>query len=292
MACAALEREHHAKAENMVSIAIMNAKGGVGKSTLTMAIAETLAAYHGKTVLLIDADGQMSLSLMLMSVKRLNTLRSENRSITAWLKQSVLGDHAIDWRSCIADKISDVDDATSLFLMPGDMDLTLAERAISEAHRGAQLRQQTRLLLEEAEQYVDVVLVDCAPGISVVTECWLRECQWHLIPVKPDILAISGMEYLKRFKKNDERLGFAAHLGVVINMKQLQSHTDEMICELLMENSELRCFRTAVPSIPHIQKAAMYVADGRSFQNKYPAQAGAAIKNVTAEILARVSARQ
>ena len=42
----------------MVSIAIMNAKGGVGKSTLTMAIAETLSAYHGKTVLLIDADGR------------------------------------------------------------------------------------------------------------------------------------------------------------------------------------------------------------------------------------------
>lgn len=274
----------------MVSIAIMNAKGGVGKSTLTMAIAETLSAYHGKTVLLIDADGQMSLSLMLMSVKRLNALRDENRSITAWLKQSVLGDHTVDWRSYIVDKVSDVDDASSLFLMPGDMDLTMTERAVSEAHRAAQLRLQVRLFLEEAKQCVDVVLVDCAPGISVVTECWLRECQWHLVPIKPDILAVSGMEYLKRFRQRDERLGFAAHLGVVINMKQVRSQTDELMHELLNGNSELRCFKSAVPSIPHIQKAALFVAEGRSFQNKYPGEAGAAIRSVTAEILTRLSA--
>ena len=47
----------------------MNAKGGVGKSTLTMAIAECLSVLHGKRILLIDADGQMSLSLMVASVK-------------------------------------------------------------------------------------------------------------------------------------------------------------------------------------------------------------------------------
>ncbi len=55
----------------------MNAKGGVGKSTLTMALAETLSAFHGKRVLVIDSDGQMSLSVMVLPVARLTELRNQ-----------------------------------------------------------------------------------------------------------------------------------------------------------------------------------------------------------------------
>jgi cellulose biosynthesis protein BcsQ len=41
------------------------AKGGVGKSTLVLALAETLSAYHDKDVLVIDADAQASVSHVL-----------------------------------------------------------------------------------------------------------------------------------------------------------------------------------------------------------------------------------
>ena len=44
------------------TIAVMNTKGGVGKSTLVLALAETLSAYYGKNVLVIDSDSQASVS--------------------------------------------------------------------------------------------------------------------------------------------------------------------------------------------------------------------------------------
>ena len=43
-------------------IAVMNTKGGVGKSTLVLGLAETISAFHAKNVLVIDSDSQASVS--------------------------------------------------------------------------------------------------------------------------------------------------------------------------------------------------------------------------------------
>lgn len=272
----------------MTSIAIMNAKGGVGKSTLTMALAETLSVYHGKSVLLIDADGQMSLSLMMISVERLNDLRSSAKTMGGYLASLLPNSSPTDWRTRIASDIGDVDDATALYLLAGDMDITLLEREIIEKRSIPSLRKGFQTLLHEAAQHVDFVLVDCAPGISVVTECWLRECAWHLLPLRPDVLAVAGMQYLNAFKRRDLDLGFAKHLGVVINMKQSQSDADELMHEMLRSNSDLRCFRSAIPMVPHLQKAALYVHDQRSYQNKYPGEVGHALRSIAGEVVTRV----
>ena len=189
----------------MTSIAIMNAKGGVGKSTLTMAIAETLAVYHEKSVLLIDADAQMNLSLMVMPPEKLNAARQAGQSIAAWLSSYAVTYQRSDWRTYVLGDISDVDDAKRLYILPGDMDMTLVEREIAARNALGRARQACRWLLDEASQAVDFIIVDCAPGISTVTECWLRECDWHLIPIKPDILAVSGMEYLRVFRQRNPK---------------------------------------------------------------------------------------
>ena len=59
------------------AIAVMNTKGGVGKSTLVLAMAETLSAKFGKNVLVIDSDAQASVSLMLLSTVNLHRLQME-----------------------------------------------------------------------------------------------------------------------------------------------------------------------------------------------------------------------
>ena len=59
------------------TIAVMNTKGGVGKSTLVLALAETLSAKFAKNVLIIDSDAQASVSLMLLSAGNLHRLQLE-----------------------------------------------------------------------------------------------------------------------------------------------------------------------------------------------------------------------
>ncbi len=273
----------------MASIAIMNAKGGVGKSTLTMALAETLSAYHGKRVLLIDSDGQMSLSVMVMPMARLAVLQSQGRTITNYLRSLLPGNKKIDWRTGVTDGAGDVYDARSLSLIAGDMDLTLVERELVAARADAHVRERCRSLLSAAAEEFDLVLVDCAPGISIMTECWLRECDWHLIPVRPDVLAVSGFQYLKNYRKRMPETAFARHLGVLVNMKQAQSGIDVMINDLLLANHEMACFGSAVPLIQHVQKSALYSAEDRSYHNKYPGEAGLALRAIAAEMLERVS---
>lgn len=270
------------------SIAVMNAKGGVGKSTLTMALAEALVVHHRKRVLVIDSDGQVSVSLMLLPIARLQSLRDADATVVDLLAQSVLQRLAVNWRTAAAPRASDLEDSEELYIVPGSMDLTLVEREITARQLDGDMRSFIRHWLDDAKTLFDVILVDCAPGISSLTECWLRECDYHLVPVKPDLLAVGGMEYLKNFKLSHSAGGFAQHLGVVVNMLDPSSDMERAVHQALIQRPDLRCFSNAIPHLLYLQKASLYSANGRSFMSKYPGAAGAAIRGVAQEMLLRL----
>lgn len=272
----------------MTSIAIMNAKGGVGKSTLTMAIAETLSAFHGKSVLLIDADGQMSLSLMMAPGEQLAHARTEEKTLVGYFARTILEGHEAEWPQYVLAQVSDLEEAKNIYLMPGEMDLPLLEREVAAQGHLSQLRMSARAILADAKRYVDIVLVDCAPGISVMTETWLRECEFHVVPVKPDFLAVSGLEYLRRFRSRNPEMGLASHLGVVINMVDGYSAEDKVIEEHLRADESLDCFRQTLPMAPHLQRAALYSKDKRLFVTKYAGDVGKSLRAFVDELVTRL----
>ena len=107
------------------TIAVMNTKGGVGKSTLVLAIAETLSAQFRKNVLIIDSDSQASVSAMLLTAANLHRLQSDGLTIVDLLVASVLNNVAVDWPRFVVGGVSDVDEARTVYLIPSDMQLTL-----------------------------------------------------------------------------------------------------------------------------------------------------------------------
>ena len=181
------------------TIAVMNTKGGVGKSTLVLALAETLSTFHGKNVLIIDSDSQASASSMLMTTSSLFKLQQDGLTIVDFLVKTVLNDEPADWPKFVVRDVSDIDDARSVYLIPSDMDLTLFEREVSKAGHHGRLRATISALLGQVRPVFDVVLVDCPPGLSVLTECWLREADFHLSPTKPDYVSVCGLEVFRRF---------------------------------------------------------------------------------------------
>jgi chromosome partitioning protein len=274
------------------TIAVMNTKGGVGKSTLVLALAETLSCHYGKNVLVIDGDAQASVSSMLTSVGNLHRLQSGGLTLVDHLVGRVLHGEAADWSRVVIRDVGDVDDARSVFLMPSDMQLTLFEREVSKEQLHGRLRTAIAQLLLEVRSVFDVVLIDCPPGLSVLTESWLRESDFHVSPTKADYVSVCGLDVFRRFKALNPEMGFAMNLGVMVNMFDASSAMEVEYFRWLMENPENNCFAGVVPRAQSLQDAARFRTETRSYFAKYPGQVGAAIRALTDELVERLAAQQ
>ena len=272
------------------AIAVMNTKGGVGKSTLVLALAETLSAHYGKNVLIIDSDAQTSISAMLLTPANLHRLQSDGLTIVDLLVASVLNNVAVDWPRFVVGGVSDVDEARSVYLVPSDMQLTLFEREVSKESLHGKLRSSIGALLNHVRGVFDIVLIDCPPGLSVLTESWLREADFHLSPTKPDYVSTCGLEVFRRFKGLNPEMGFADNLGVIVNMKDAYSSVDADYQRWLMDNPDNLCFSQAVPRTSALQVAAQLSPVERSYVAKYPGESGVCVRAVAEELINRLTA--
>jgi chromosome partitioning protein len=267
----------------------MNAKGGVGKSTVVMALAETLSVFHRKNVLVIDSDSQTSMSIMLMHMSRWEALEKGKQTLVDHLAATVLHQGQADWRKVVAPRVSDVEEADSVYLIPSHMELSLFEREITSRSRQSALAAEVHRLLGEAVQHFDVILVDCPPGISILTETWLRECDFYLPPTKADYLSVRGLAIIERYRDLVPSRRFAANLGVLVNQKDQRIRAEEEWHQWLLREPANRCFRQAVPRRAYIQRAADFDPSMRTYAAKYPGDAGDAMRAVAKELLARIA---
>jgi chromosome partitioning protein len=274
------------------SITVMNAKGGVGKTTFVLTMAETLSVHYGKKVLVIDSDAHASLSTMLLPAHWLESIQGNGRTLVDYLIAVVLKSSPVSWQTFVVSGVSDVDDARSIDLMLGGGHLTLFEREVSKGSHEGTLRLAIRAFLAEAREAYDLVLIDSAPGLSVLTECWLREADFCLSPAKPDYLSTRGLQFLQQFGERDAQMGFSESLGVVISMKDPQAPEDEQFDRWLRRNIKARCFTQVIPRTTALQNAAYFSAQQRSYVAKYPGKTGRVLRDLAAEVLERLAAAQ
>jgi chromosome partitioning protein len=274
------------------TITVMNAKGGVGKSTLVLALAETLSTFHGKKVLVIDADAQASISHMLMRQEELDSVQARGRTFVDFLIAATLKRDPARWQDFVVSGVSDVDDARSIDLLPSDTHLTLFEREVSKGDHEVWLRRTVGALLTEARGVYDLVLIDSAPGLSVLTESWLREADFYLSPTRPDYISTRGLKFLREFRQRDAHMGFAECLGVVVNMKESHSREDAEYEHWLRQDADNRCFRQAILRVAPLQAATRFAERPRSYWAKYPGQTAESLRQLTAELLSRLAEAQ
>ena len=155
----------------MKRIAVAQLKGGVGKSTLTLLLAEVWAVLRGQRVLVVDLDPQSSVTFMLISAQKLDQQQAAHRTLPHFFEDSLLG-RTQKAASYIVHRVGDVvelhDPSQRGFvsLLPTTPNLWFHEYDFDRAKYSAQsdpvaARESVlRALLDEVAPLYDVVLID------------------------------------------------------------------------------------------------------------------------------------
>jgi len=178
------------------SIAVMNQKGGVGKTTTAVNLSAALAA-DGHRVCLIDLDPQAHASLHLGV-----SLRDDQPSIYNVLTGDL---HFRDVRQQIAE---------NLWLVPAHLDLAAAEVELAgEVGREVILRDK----LAQDDAQFDYLLIDCPPSLGVLTINALTMVREVFLPLQPHFLALHGLsKLLKTIEVVSQRLNRDLQLSGVL----------------------------------------------------------------------------
>lgn len=195
----------------MEIIAIINYKGGVGKTTLTANLGAELA-WRGNKVLLLDLDPQASLTFSFIKPEYWRTNLAPNGTIKRWY-DSASEAKPLELASIIINPYSVAaklgTDRGRLDLVPSDLGLINVDLELATELGGTNLTQAKlrylrvhRRLAEELSKSefrdYDYILIDCPPNFNIVTKTAIVASNSILIPAKADYLSTLGIDYLQR----------------------------------------------------------------------------------------------
>ena len=194
-------------------IAIYNQKGGVGKTTITWALASLMRA-EGYKVLCIDLDSQLNLSYTL------GALNTPKNILSALVERKGRENiyHVKTWGDII----------------PGSVNMD----ALTIKARKSKQEYLLRELLAEIEGY-DVILLDCSPGLGLENVNALTAADYLLVPATLETYALQGisslLEVVKTIKARSNKA--LTWLGIVITdykpRLNLSQHLENQLSKML-----------------------------------------------------------
>ncbi len=246
--------------------AVVNQKGGVGKTTTVVNMAAYMAA-QGRRALIVDMDPQSN------ATSGLGFNKNEvSRSTYELLLQAADLDDLI---------ISHAE--SGLFLLPSSPNLAGAEvELVNEMAREYRLKRA----LAAAEGRYDYILIDCPPSLSLLTINALTAARdGVLIPVQCEYLALEGLSQLTQTLEM-VRQYLNAQLdirGMIMTMYDSRTNLSRQVVEEVRQHFPGKVFRTIIPRNVRLSEAPSY---GQPINLYAPSSPGAiAYKLLTAELL-------
>ncbi|MFE3996549.1 ParA family protein [Streptomyces goshikiensis] len=185
--------------------ALLNQKGGVGKSTTTLHLGGALAAA-GRRTLLVDLDPQANLTKFL-------GLEQHDHVHGPTLPQAMLTHpNDRDYALSLIRKHSE-----NLYAIPASFDMFTLPR---ELHTSRSNEQRFTWVLEHLDELFDHVLVDCRPGLDIDTDNVLHWARKVLVPVELDSTSIDALKLLiaqVRTLADETRRTPPTYRGIAIN---------------------------------------------------------------------------
>lgn len=209
-------------------IAVLNHKGGVGKTTTTINLAAALQQKK-KRVLAIDMDGQANLT------------ESFGLSISIEEEQTVYGAMKGKYPLPL------VETAGGVTVVPSCLDLSAAEaELINEPGRELILSGLIAKSLDHRK--FDYILIDCPPSLGLLTLNALTAADYLIIPVQAQFLAMRGMaKIMNVIATVQERLNPKLAIGgIVITQFDKRKTLNKSVAELVKDSFCDKVFKTVI----------------------------------------------
>ena len=249
-------------------IAMVNQKGGVGKTTSTINLAAALAEF-GRRVLVVDFDPQGAASAGF-------GVSPHDLDLTVY---NILMDRHADIEEAILETST-----PNVDLLPANIDLSAAEvQLVNEVAREQVLASQLRKV---SDRY-DVILIDCQPSLGLLTVNALAAAHGVVIPLTAEFFALRAVALLtETIDKVQERINPALHIdGVVATMYDQRTLHAREVLGRLDEAFGDKLFETVIRRTVKFPDATVAAEPITSFA---PQHAGAAAyRRLAQELIAR-----
>lgn len=254
-------------------ISVSNMKGGVGKTTISVALAQALASGQGDRraakVLVVDLDAQANASFWLCGHAKLTAQIEQGKTIDSFLEDAIVFGRPVALKDFAhpAKALSD-----RLFVAASSPHLRIVERELIVflSRRQRNLLEVERVVSDLLEQQLaqlraayDVIIFDTAPGISALTEAAVRSSHVVIVPTVPDYVSNLGLLSFCRsvsWSSNDVANAAKRLPWVVANKVKTTKHHQTMLQQMRAEAAsaqrEFELFRTEVPRSERIDEIA------------------------------------
>lgn len=247
--------------------AVVNQKGGVGKTTTAVNLGAALAE-EGRRVLLVDMDAQGNAT---------TGLGVNRRTIERCTYTLLTGDASPYY-------IRVETSTPNLHLLPARMELAAAEVELASA-MAREIKLRTALDGIRAEY--DYVLIDSAPSLGLLTINSLTACDQVLIPIQCEYYALEGLSQLLRII-DMVRVSLNPCLriaGVLLTMYDKRLRLSEDVAAEVREHFGDAVFRSIIPRSVRLSEAPSY---GKPISEYAPENRGAkAYRDLAKEVMAR-----
>lgn len=221
-------------------VAIVNQKGGVGKTTTAVNLAAGVG-LAGKTVLLVDADPQgNSTSGYGISKKEAKVTSYELLVGTGKLENAIIKT-----------------DFQKVDIIPSSMNLAAAEVDLIEMeHREAQLK----MALAAARDKYDYIFIDCPPSLGLITINALNAADTVLVPIQCEYFALEGLSQLMNTVRQVKRLynPTIEIEGIVLTMFDGRLNLTVQVITEIKKYFADKLYKTTIPRTVRLSEAPSY----------------------------------
>jgi chromosome partitioning protein len=260
-------------------ISIINLKGGVGKTTITVALAEFLVIEQHLKVLVIDLDPQTNSTVSLIGEGEWERRNNSGLTLYHLFKDQIEDTCYFELENSVVKSCSNLEGGLdNLHLIPSSLDFIQIQDRLINIGQTALIR-PIDVLKKSVETYIqdyDVVLIDCPPNLGIVTQNGLNISDYYLIPTIPDHLSTYGIpQIISSVKSFNRKTNSDVNaLGIVASMYRSGVNSHNITLKKLQTKASAgelpRIFETKIPLASKTADATHYeVEEINTLRQKY-----------------------